>query len=76
MFRDDELTFCTNNNGTLMYRTDKDEQDILESSHLFSFLLFRFSFAILVGELLITIYQLFHYQRNLPENDAPTCLLD
>jgi hypothetical protein len=35
MSRDQALTFCTNNNGTLMYWANKTEQDILQSFKIF-----------------------------------------
>jgi hypothetical protein len=32
MTRDESLTFCSNNNGTLMYWSNQTEQDILQSN--------------------------------------------
>ncbi|UJR29534.1 hypothetical protein I4U23_010751 [Adineta vaga] len=50
MTRDQALNFCINNNGTLMYWTNKTEEDILQN------------------ELLTTIFQLFHKQRDQQNN--------
>jgi hypothetical protein len=68
MSRDQALTFCTNNNGTLMYWANKTEQDILQSFKIF--LSFFNKIKKNLDEILTTIYQLFRYQRNAAGNDT------